>query len=334
MRFDTLTEVERRNLRFGQFGSFSVCDLSFPSVRELHEYLERDIPETEHILRKTARESAVTSGDAVPSNTEAGKTVRTGTAGRESAETADGFEKFMALSRSLEAVNRKSVQANVAEPAFVGNRPNVPAFIAGAPKNMYRTARPKEKKVVRVFLNLAYTGDTTEAQVRNRGILALNLVRVLEQNGYIVDFRAFEASMEQDVIYLCGVSMKKPGEKLNPGSCYYPLCGQLFLRRVVSRLRAVQPRRGEGERPSGKVFGESLSELLFLNRNWQIPLGSEYSGKQGARGNRTPEREIFLGTPQSLGIAGENIFRDADSFIRRLKLDEIITVPKYETEEE
>ena len=78
MGFDTLTEVERRNLRFGQFGSFSVCDLSFPSVRELHEYLERDIPETEHILRKTARESAVTSGDAVPSNTEAGKTVRTG----------------------------------------------------------------------------------------------------------------------------------------------------------------------------------------------------------------------------------------------------------------
>ena len=30
----------------------------------------------------------------------------------------------------------------------------------------------------------------------------------------------------------------------------------------------------------------------------------------------------------------ENGTVDADSFIRRLKLDEIITVPKYETEEE
>ena len=319
-----LSELQRRNLRVGLFGPLLVYHLSFPSLRELCEYSDEELPAVKEVMADSGGERA----KLAPANG-----TKSGPVPARQGEPDDGFGKFMQLAGSLEMINRRGVHANVAEPSFVGSRPNVPAYVAGAPKNMYRMARPREKKVVQVFLNLTYSENTTEAQVRNRGILALNLIRILESNDYIVDFRAFEAAVESKAIYLCGVTLKKPGEKLNPGRLYYPLCGYPLLRRTLAQFAESRP-QVDPEAAGRKVSGEELQELLFLNRHWKIFVGRELTEESAAPRGRKAKQRLFLGTPQSLGIQGDNIFRDADSFLRSLKLDGMITVPNYETAEE
>ncbi|MBO4280275.1 MAG: hypothetical protein J5872_00315 [Lachnospiraceae bacterium] len=223
----------------------------------------------------------------------------------------EGLEEFMRLSNRLETVNRQSVRQHGSEPAFVGNRPNVPAYIAGAPKTMYRLSRVVEKKVIRIYMNLAYSRNTTEEQIKTRGILALNLVRILERNNYIVDFRVFEASNEYNEYFLCEIMLKKPGQKLDPAKCYYPMCGRSFLRRVISRIKESTPFVGNWGMTYGKVADENVIKKIL----------------------RIDENAIYIGTPQSMGIVGKDIRQDADAFLKRLKLSDRIRVPQY-TEED
>ena len=323
MASTTLSENDLRNLRIEQFGPHKVYNLCFPSVGRLRAFFDApEVAEVPMAMRIAGNNAASAGGGNLDASF------------RPEGNPEDGRGEFLAMARCLEMINRRNVAFNAARPAFVGSRPNVPAYIAGAPKNMYRMARPKEKKVVQVFLNLAYTGKTSEAQVRNRGILALNLVRVLEMNDFIVEFRAFEASMEQQTIYLCGVMLKKPGERLNPGNCYYPLCGQSFLRRAATKLKSSLPMETQDEKQRGRVTGGELQELLFLNKHWKIPVERKLTERAAATQRQAKRTQIFIGTPQSLGITGKNIFRDADSFLRNLNLDKMIAVPNYETEEE
>ena len=101
------------------------------------------------------------------------------------------YDQFLDMARQLEQVNKKSAKVRKTETSFVGQRPNVPAFIAGAPKNMYRLDRTEEKKVKRIWMKVTFESATTEAQIRNRGIIALNLINLLEMNNYMVDFSGF-----------------------------------------------------------------------------------------------------------------------------------------------
>ena len=127
--------------------------------------------------------------------------------------------------------------------------------------------------------------------------------------------------------------LKKPGGKLNPESCYYPLCEQLVLRHAVGLLQKMSL-RFKPEESSGRLSDEKLAELLLLNRQWKISLGNGSAANASPNKGKPGRRQIFLGTPASLGITGGDIYRDADSFLRSLKLADMITVPKYESEEE
>jgi hypothetical protein len=224
----------------------------------------------------------------------------------------EGMEEFMILTNQLEAVNRQSVRQRCSVPAFVGSRPNVPAYVAGAPKNMYRLSKVVEKKLIRIYMNVAYSRNTTEAQIKTRGILTLNLVRILEQNNYIVDLRVFEASIEYNELFLCEIMLKRPGQKLDPAKCYYPMCGRSFLRRVISRLKESMPFNGNWGMTYGKVADEDvIKRILGIDNN-----------------------AIFIGTPQSMGIVGKNIKQDADAFLARLHLSGKIKVPQYYGEDD
>ncbi len=220
----------------------------------------------------------------------------------------EGYEMFMKLSNQLEAINRQTFHQRKTITSFVGGRPNVPAYIAGAPKTMYRMERIAEKKLVRVFMNISYSKSTTEEQIRNRGILTLNLIRVLEQNDYLVDFRVFEGCYEYDEYFVCETVLKKPGHKLDAVRCYYPMCGKSFLRRIMSRIKESMPFEYSWGMTYGKVADERLSKQL-------MDMGDD---------------SIYIGTPQSMGINGEDIYKDADAFLQRIGLKDKIKVPMYQ----
>ena len=83
----------------------------------------------------------------------------------------NGFELFLEMKKELENANVKYEYFRRSVPAVVGSRPHVPNFVAGTPKTMYRLDRVKEKKFVDLYINLVYSGVTTQEQIVNRGIL-------------------------------------------------------------------------------------------------------------------------------------------------------------------
>lgn len=224
----------------------------------------------------------------------------------------EGYEVFMKLSNQLEVINRQTFHSRKTITSFVGGRPNVPAYIAGAPKTMYRMERAIEKKVIHVFMNISYNKSTREEQIRNRGILTLNLIRVLEQNNYMVDFRVFEGCYEYDEYFVCETVLKKPGQLLDSVRCYYPMCGKSFLRRIMSRVKEAMPFENNWGMTYGKVADEKLSKALM----------------------NIDEDSIYIGTPQSMGIEGSDIYSDANAFLSRIGLRDKIKVPMYAKNED
>ncbi len=224
----------------------------------------------------------------------------------------DGLEQFLALSKKMDAVNKTFVNTRKTVKAFVGQRPCVPAYIAGAPKTMYRTERMEEKKCVDIYMNITFSASTTVAQIEHRGIIALNLIKVLEQNGYIVNFHLFDASIMRNEAFVCEVALKKPGEKLDVKKCYYPLCGKGFVRRIMARIKESMPFTANWGMSYGRVLkAEDIKKLMNIG-----------------------EKEIYIGSPDDMGITGSNIFEDADEFFKRLSLDDKITIPRYTVDKE
>ena len=217
------------------------------------------------------------------------------------------FDMFIRLQRDIERVNIKFETTRKTRKAVVGSRPNVPAFIAGSPKSMYRVDRSKEKKFVSIYINLAYTSGTTEAQIQNRGILVLNLVKLLESHGYGINLKVFEACYVGNEAFCAEIGLKHPGELLNVKKCYYPLCGKEFVRRVMTRLK----------------------ESIPFKENWHLSYGQLLGEKQTKAVMGIPKDAIVINSPAEMGIVGENIYEDADAFLKKINLSKEITVPKY-----
>ncbi len=216
-----------------------------------------------------------------------------------------GFPLFMRIRKELESVNVKAQSFRRSEPAVVGSRPYIPGFLADTPKTMLRLTREKEKKFIDVYINLVYSGETSDEQIRNRGILVMNMISLFEQNHIGVNLYAFEASYLKNEIFIADIRLKRPGESLNIGKCYYPLCGKEFVRRLLVRVKESMPFREKW----GVGYGRPLPEEL-LRRCLKIGEG-----------------KILIRSPQELGIKGENIYEDAECFFRELKLDDEIEVP-------
>lgn len=219
----------------------------------------------------------------------------------------NGFPMFLKMKKELERVNLKAVSFRRSVPAVVGSRPHVPNFLAGTPKTMFRLERAKEKKFTDVYINLAYSGDTTEEQIRNRGILVLNMISLLEQNDIAVNLYAFEASFLDSEIFIADIRLKRPGESINVGKCYYPLCGKEFIRRLIVRVKESMPfceRWGVGY---GKVLPENMVRKCL----------------------RIDDSRILIGSPAELGIKGDSLYEDAGSFFSKLDLLDEIKLPEY-----
>lgn len=217
------------------------------------------------------------------------------------------FEMFVKLIKDIDRVNNRYIRSRKMRPSVVGSRPNVPAYVAGAPKSMYRMDRAKEKKFITIFMNLAYTGNTTEAQIRNRGILTLNLIKLLENNDYGVNLKVFEACTVGSDIFAASIGLKKPGELLNAKKCYYPLCGKEFLRRVLSRVKESMPFKEKWHMSYGLLLNDQLTHTIM----------------------DIPQNAIIIKAPDEMGIRGIDIYEDADNFWKKLHLSDEIVVPDY-----
>ncbi len=218
-----------------------------------------------------------------------------------------GFKLFLKLKKDLENVNPRATKVRRSRPSVVGSRPHVPNFVAGTPKTMWRLESVEEKNFTDVYINLVYSGDTSEEQIRNRGILVLNMINLFEQNNIAVNLCAFEASMHKNEIFIADVRLKKPGEVLNVGKCYYPLCGREFVRRLLLRVK----------------------ESIPFKEKWGIGYGVGLPPDMLKSLMGIGENKILIRSPDEMGIKGNDIFEDVDTFFKKLGLSDNIQIPQY-----
>ncbi|MGN0666634.1 MAG: hypothetical protein ACI4KF_08930 [Huintestinicola sp.] len=190
--------------------------------------------------------------------------------------------------------------------SFAGSHPNVPAFVAGSPKAMYRQERAMEKKFCTVYFNLACPAQTTHSAIINRGALALSLVKLLESQGMGVNLKVFMSVYIQNEVFIFDISLKAPQELLNAKQCFYPLCSREFVRRIVFRVMESVPFECSEWYPK---YGRALSDGQFRNI-----FGIS-------------QRDMVISSPQEMGITGENIFSDGAEMFRIMGIDDSIIIP-------
>jgi len=195
-----------------------------------------------------------------------------------------------------------------------GSHPNVPAFVAGSPKAMYRQERAKEKKFCTINFNLAYPVKTTKNAILNRGALALSLVRLLEAEGMGVNLKVFMSSMIRDELFLFEITLKSPQELLNAKKCFYPLCSREFVRRIVLRV---------------------MESVPFVSTEWYPNYGQPLTDEQFRNVFEISENDYIISSPDDMGAMGENIFADGAAMFEKMGIaDNIVILLRKASEEE
>lgn len=214
------------------------------------------------------------------------------------------LKQFVTLKRTLDSRNIGKTIGRKTVNSFVGGRPNVPAFIADSPKTMRRTERVTEKQFITITMNLAYPSSTTDAQILNRGIIALNLISLLENNGIGVKFTIFEMVRNGNEIFDCNIDLKKMGEALDIQKCYFPLCGKEFLRRLLVRVKESTPFKTNWFRGYGSVMPEDTIRKLKC----------------------VSDKQILISSPDAMGIKGNDLFEDANNFFKAIELEKYVNI--------
>lgn len=294
---------ECKYLNINNLGKLTVYNMKFDSIGEVQLFLSRD-PERNSMQFGEYKSETVEEKFAGPPLQQAIENCIRG--------YEEGYEQFLDFARQLESVNRQYAPGYSVEKSFVGQRPNVPAYVAGAPKTMYRTKRVQQKKAINICMNVTCSSVETEEQIRARGIITLNLIRILEMNNYIVNFRLFEVSKYKSEVFSCEVNLKRPGEKLNSRVCYYPMCGKGFVRRVIARIKESVPFKEYWGVSYGSVVNEENAKLIM----------------------NVGENDIYIGTPTEMNVSGLDIYEDADAFLEKLGIGDKVFIPKYVSDED
>ncbi len=193
------------------------------------------------------------------------------------------------------------------EKAMAGSHPNIPAYVAGTPKTMYRLTRAREKKFVTIWFNLAYSIHTLEQAVTNRGALTLSLIKLLEEYGIGVDLKVFSSCYSKDEVFNSEIRLKSPSEPINMKKCFYPMCSVMFLRRVVLRV---------------------MESMSFHEKNWYPYYGQPLTEDQFRDIFNIPDTDIVISSPVQMGIFGQDINCDSYNFFKKIDLDKYIKLAK------
>lgn len=273
----------------------TIYKLHFNTLNELEMYLSSDPPVNK---KSFAEQKSLTLYKEF-----AGEDLKTAIRYLHGGYTAN-LQQFVSLKRTLDSRNITKTVGRKTINSFVGGRPNVPAFIADSPKTMRRTERVTEKRFVTINMNLAYPSSTTDAQILNRGIIVLNLISLLENNGIGVKFTIFEMVRNGNEIFDCNIDLKKAGETLDIQKCYFPLCGKEFLRRLLVRVKESTPFRSNWFRGYGSVMpDDTICKLKGLS-----------------------DKQIFISSPEELGINGKDLFEDANNFFKAIDLERFVNI--------
>lgn len=215
--------------------------------------------------------------------------------------------KFLELSKKLEGKYKLSDTTYKRINGFYGSIPDVDAYLRGKPNNMIRMERVKEPKVIDINFNLSYPFYTGAKEILNRGIVTINLIKLLEKNNYRVRFNTYMLVRKYDEIVYVKVTLKKDNEQLNNSKCFFPLCCKEFLRRIMFRV---------------------IESQKITHYDWEHTYGSNIDSTEMRLLLNLSDDDIVVTYPENMGIDGDDLFCDAERFMEKVNLKKYVKVRK------
>jgi len=268
----------------------TVYKLNYSSLTDLHDYLASNPKVNKNVFRTLAskKEDSDFAGEPLD------RAIEYCIEGYK-----EGLDHFLTVNEELKKAGRDISDTRQMERGLYGGIPLAPLVAAGVPDCMARYERDSTATVRNIYYNIGCPWYTKSKQITNKGLITLFIVQALEERGEMVNFRAFEASEEDDEIIDIEVALKKPGEAmLDVGKCYFPLVRKEFLRRLLFRTLESMPVENDWSHGYGRPL-----------RYYEL---QQYLG--------TREDDIILSYPDELGIRGDNIYEDTISALEHLKL--------------
>lgn len=210
-------------------------------------------------------------------------------------------------------INAKEKEGYTNNLGVYGGIPVASLVAQGINECMLSANYDSEIKKIDLYCLLAYPMKISNEQIINRGLLIIYLLKTLQNEGYYVNLHFFElAKSDMDAnhkeMFHMVINLNSLGESLtNLEKCFYPLIGKEFLRRIIYRIMESTP------------FKEPV-----WNRGYGIPCSLE----QIRKFYNLKEDDILIGTANDLGIKGQDLNDDLQSFLSSLNLVNKVDVKK------
>jgi len=186
-----------------------------------------------------------------------------------------------------------------------GSRISPNRFVVNDPKRYYKLERVNERKFMKIYINLGYSHKCTPNQILNRGALLYNIVKILEENNYSVELKTFFLMKEAGEITNIKVNLKNINSPLTVKGSIFPLTSRAFFRRIIFRVIESLPLE---EFMWGQLYGRTLDAKFT----------KDFLGITGD--------DIYVGTPNEVGIQGYDIYDDAKKFLKYIEMDKFVRV--------
>ena len=181
-----------------------------------------------------------------------------------------------------------------------------PHALAICDPHIYRTTKiVKTNNIVNIHTITNYLGYTTKSQVYNKAVILTNIIHALEKQGYRVNVNAFSASTNCNEIIDIDLNIKSTNAGVNYQALYRSLCNIEFLRRIIFRVRETSDVEKDWSNYGVTLTEKFAKEYLHINKD-----------------------DLYFGTPDEMGVYGENIEDDFENAIKQLKLEDKIDVDR------
>ena len=219
------------------------------------------------------------------------------------------FDKFDIAVGELKKIGYEDTNDVNFERALHGGVYLSPLVAAGVPDCMIRYAIDTEPKKVTIYFQLCSPNFTSESQIFNRGVATLNLIQLLEEKGYIVEFKAFDLSRYLREYVDITVNLKHIDERLNISKCYYPLISKEFSRRLLFRVLECAP----------------------VSIGWGSGYGEAMDESEIRKFYKLDKNDLVISSPDDLGIMGKNTLEDTLNLFRGLGLENEFDLDNFES---
>lgn len=270
----------------------------------------KNLNQLELFLKENPRVNTIFEGEQaslVPADEFHGESLNNAIEYLTNGEYKKNYEQFLILKNEIRKALEISTPRRKTVKSYVGKRVHMPNYVANKPKSMLRLESAEKKRFITINFNLSYNGETTQRQIHARGILTLNLIKLLEQNNYVVKLNAFELSKCEDEFVNIKLNLKRQNQVLDERSCFFPFCAKEFLRRDCFRI---------------------LESMPVENYKWHRGYGSSVEGTELKEILNLPNSDIIITSPDSMGIYGHDFYADADRFFENINLSKDIKVKK------